>query len=113
MRAIEARSGKKFKILRIYANGQVYGQDGDFHQDDTGPNTWTFLIYMNIVPANELENWGGETQFKMNDGLKIQLPVPNTGVLFRSNIFHKGMAPSNISSGLRVTVAWKLEEWIS
>jgi hypothetical protein len=111
--AIEARSGKKFKLLRVYANGQVYGQDGDFHQDDPGPNTWTFLIYMNIVPANELENWGGETQFKMNDGLKIQLPLPNTGVLFRSNIFHRGMAPTSPSSGLRVTVAWKLEEWIS
>lgn len=111
--AIENRTGKKFNLIRTYANGQVHGQDGWFHQDDYTPNKWTFLLYMNVIPAQELESWGGETQFKTPEGIKIQLPIPNLGVLFKSEIWHKGMAPSKISSGLRVTVAWKLEEWIS
>jgi len=111
--AIENRTGKKFNLIRTYANGQVHGQDGWFHQDDYRPNRWTFLLYMNVIPAQELETWGGETQFKTPDGIKIQLPIPNLGVLFKSEIWHKGMAPSKTISGLRITIAWKLEEWIS
>ena len=110
---IEMRTGKKFNVLRVYANGQAHGQDGEFHQDDQAPNKWTFLLYTNIIPASEIEAWGGETQFKLEDGIRLQLPVPNLGVLFRSDIWHKGMGPSRYINGLRVTVAWKLEEWIS
>lgn len=107
---IEMRTGKKFNVLRVYANGQAPGQDGEFHQDDNSPNRWTFLLYTNIITPNEIESWGGETQFKTDDGIRLQLPVPNLGVLFRSTIWHKGMSPAH---GLRITVAWKLEEWTS
>jgi hypothetical protein len=110
---IEMRTGKKFKVLRVYANGQAYGQNGEFHQDDQLPGRWTFLLYTNIIPACEIENWGGETQFKMEDGIRMQLPVPNLGIIFKSNIWHKGMGPARAVNGLRITVAWKLEEWTS
>jgi hypothetical protein len=107
---IENKTGKRFRLLKVYANGQVYGQDGDFHKDDIGPNKWTFLIYLNMISEAEIETWGGETQFVTQDMLRCQPPLPNLGVLFKSEIWHRGMAPSKPSNGLRVTIAWKLEE---
>ena len=108
---IEHITGRKFRGLkRVYANGQAHGQDGYFHQDDTEPNTWTFLLYTNTIDQNEIETWGGETQFKTPLGILSQFPYTNHGILFRSDIVHKGLSPSRHINELRITVAWKLVE---
>jgi len=99
---------KEFKLKRVYANGQTFGQDGAFHQDDTEPNTYTFIIYMNTIDDCDIERWGGETQFKVDEGFLSFIPVTNSGLLFDSRLWHRGMGPNRHVDVMRVTVAWKL-----
>jgi Rps23 Pro-64 3,4-dihydroxylase Tpa1-like proline 4-hydroxylase len=101
---IEKTTAGKFKLNRVYANGQKKCQDGAFHQDDTEEHAMTFLLYMNSFDD------GGETEFKLDDNaIMKQKAVMNLGVLFDSRIYHRGLAPT-ISNETRVTVAWKLVE---
>lgn len=94
------------RLDRVYANGQVFGQDGSFHQDSHLPNTFTFMIYTNKV--DDLENWGGETQFKFyDDQLTVFQPETNSALFFDSTIWHRGLGPSRRVDEMRVTVAWK------
>jgi hypothetical protein len=104
---LERAVGKKFDVLRIYANGQSYGQPGSIHKDDEDPNCWTFIFYVN--PEWVIE-WGGETVFSTETGMLAVTPEPNAGILFKSNIPHFGRDPSRHYNGLRVTVAFKLKE---
>ena len=97
-----------FKLKRVYANGQTFGQDGAFHQDDTEPNTFTFLMYLNSIDDEHLERWGGETQFKSDEGFLSFVPVTNSALLFDSRLWHRGMGPNRHVDEMRVTVAWKL-----
>jgi predicted 2-oxoglutarate/Fe(II)-dependent dioxygenase YbiX len=102
---------RNLKVLRVYANGQFYGQNGSFHQDDLRPGTWTFLLYCNDIVRDEIDEWHGQTEFKLEDDrITSQQPVPNLGILFRSDIPHRGLAPSKHVTEMRVTVAWKLQE---
>ena len=94
------------RLDRVYANGQVFGQDGSFHQDNERPNTFTFLLYMNKV--NDVDNWGGETQFKFyDDQLTVFQPETNSALLFDSTLWHRGLGPSRHIDDMRVTIAWK------
>ena len=91
---------------RVYANGQVFGQDGSFHQDNERPGTFTFLLYMNKV--NDLDKWGGETQFKFyDDQLTVFQPETNSALLFDSTLWHRGLGPSRHIDEMRITIAWK------
>lgn len=108
---IEQATGRKFSNLyRVYANGQAHGQDGEYHQDDTNPRAWTFLLYTNDIDEDIIEKWGGETHFKLPTGITSVLPVTNLAILFKSNIWHRGMGPSRHVDDLRITIAWKLIE---
>ena len=98
------------QILRVYANGQFYGQNGSFHQDDTRPGTWTFLLYLNDIDKDAIDEWHGTTEFKTENRIISQQPIPNLGVLFKSDLFHRGLAPSKFVTDMRVTLAWKLEK---
>ena len=62
---------------------------------------------VNEIDENVLDDWGGETQFKFNGDIVACQPVTNSLVIFKSNIFHRGMAPSRFSPDMRVTIAWK------
>ena len=105
---IQVLCQKDFKLKRVYANGQTFGQDGAFHQDDTEPNCLTFLTYMNSIDGSELESWGGETQFKIDEGFLSYVPETNSALLFDSRLWHRGMSPNRHMDGMRVTIAWKL-----
>jgi hypothetical protein len=94
------------KLDRVYANGQTVGQHGEFHQDSNGPNTFTFLLYTNLI--DDIESWGGETQFVLDGKLVSYQPIPNSALCFDSNLFHRGLAPSLCERGMRITVAWKM-----
>lgn len=100
---IKKRTGDNFILKRVYANGQDLGQDGEFHQDDTDPNAWTFLLYMNTIED------GGETEFQVGgpETIMKQKATLNTGLLFKSDILHRGLAPKS-GDERRITVAWKL-----
>ena len=101
---IKTLTDRSFLIKAVYANGQTYGQNGSWHQDSTEPNYHAFIFYAN----REWDMlWGGSTLF--NSGISIY-PIPNSAVFFPCNIFHYGQEPTRHFEGLRMTVAYKLEE---
>lgn len=104
---IERLSNKKFKIDRLYANGQTLGQDGSWHVDSQVDSGYTFLYYFNDFDDVSLI---GETYF-MVDGEPVSItPIPNSAVLFNHKYKHKGMAPRKGYNDLRVTIAIRLTE---
>jgi hypothetical protein len=103
---IENLTNKKFKLERVYANGQTFGLSGNLHIDDDVENTYTFLYYVN--PVWDIQ-WGGATVFYKNDNeYTTFIPKPNAGLLFESNILHAGLEPTRHYRDLRITVAFKL-----
>lgn len=104
----ETLAGGPLKVIRQYANGHTYGMGGDPHMDDAAAGRFTLLYYPN---PEWQDGWEGETLFYDADG-EIALAVklrPNRAVFFDSRILHNGTAPSRACTGLRVTVAYKLE----
>jgi len=107
---IEKISGKKYKILRFHANGQTFGQDGEFHIDNINDNVYTVLIYVSPITEENVDIIGGFTQIKRGTNIINIEPYIKRGLLFKSNMIHRGMAPSRLSDMLRITLAIKLEE---
>ena len=116
---IETAANRKFSVQRIYANGQTFGQDGTFHQDDKIDDSYTFCIYTNKqITAETADDIGGEFVFKIpnhppNDDDPFSriavLPLYNRGILFPGAYFHKGLAFNRYCKGLRISIAWKLK----
>lgn len=104
--AVEKLTRKKFSVISIYANGQTYGLDSDFHVDTMKENAYTFLYYAN---TEWYKHWGGETVFDMGDKLEYVYPLPNSAVFFQSNIYHYAKSPSRDCPLLRTTIALKLQ----
>lgn len=103
---ISRATDMKLRLDRVYANGQMFGQDGSFHRDSELPNTFTFLLYMNKI--DNLEKWGGETQFRFyDDQLTVFQPETNSALMFDSTIWHRGLGPTRHVDEMRITVAWK------
>ena len=110
---IEYITKKKFKIHRLYANGQTYGQNGSFHQDDSSDKSYTFCLYISPIEETMIDDVGGYIQFKIpeiNPFIVELEPLCNRGILFPSNYFHKGNAFSRYVPNIRICIAWKLEE---
>jgi hypothetical protein len=113
---IQSKTGKNFTLQRVYANGQTFGQDGTYHQDDASDDGYTFCIYINKQITHEtIDNIGGEFVFKLPDSEKktfsriVVEPIYNRGILFPSKFFHKGLAFNRYNKGLRISIAWKLK----
>jgi len=104
---ISSLTNFKLKLMRVYANGQTFGQNGSFHQDDERDDAVTAVLYMNEIDESVLDEWGGETRFKFNGDIVACQPLTNSLIIFKSNIFHHGLAPSRFSPDMRVTIAWK------
>lgn len=104
----EQVAGRKLRVIRQYANGHTYGLGGGVHTDDSRPGTHTLLYY----PMDEWQrDWEGDTVYYTAAGeiYASVLPAPNRAILFDARIPHHGRAPSRLFTGLRVTVAFKLE----
>lgn len=100
--------GEGFKIERVYANGQTFGLDGEFHIDDSDDNAYTFLYY---PMRNWNLSWGGETVILDPDGVITTVhPMPNSAIMFPSNWLHCGKSPSKNFTDLRITLAYKLRK---
>jgi hypothetical protein len=113
---IETAANLKFLVERIYANGQTFGQDGTFHQDNITDDSYTFCIYTNKqITAETADDIGGEFVFKIPNH-KIDdpfsriavSPLYNRGILFPAAYLHKGLAFNRFCKGLRISIAWKL-----
>lgn len=105
IKKIEEVTNNKFEIVRIYANGQTFGQEGDWHIDSDLEDYWTFVYYFNKGDASII----GETYFKENGVISSARPIYNSGILFKSNIEHKGSSPKINFNDLRITIAFKLK----
>ena len=111
---IEKTFLKKFKINKVYLNGQTFGQNGCFHVDDNGPNTYTFCLYLTDISKDLVETAGGYIFFKMpNEKYKTCYePIYNRGIFFPSNIPHMASHFTRFIMKMRLCVSWKLEEII-
>jgi len=107
-KSIKNTIGEDFSIERVYANGQTFGLDGDFHIDDSDENAYTFLYY----PMKTWSlDWGGETVILEPDGkINSITPFPNSAIMFPSNWWHCGKSPSKNFTDLRITIAYKLKK---
>ena len=108
---IENITNKKFKINRLYANGQTYGQDGSFHQDDISETSYTFCLYFTEFSNELIDLIGGNIQFKipnLKDFIININPLFNRGILFPSYYFHRGTSFTRYVPDLRICIAWKL-----
>jgi hypothetical protein len=110
---IEKIYNKKFKINRLYANGQTYGQDGNFHQDDTSKTAYTFCLYFTEYPKEFCDLIEGNIQFKIPDQNNFIIsvsPLFNRGILFPSYYYHRGLSFNRYIPDLRICIAWKFIE---
>jgi hypothetical protein len=107
---IQEKTGKSFELNRVYANGQTFAQDGSYHTDHTDEGMYTFILYTSAINTDNIDVVNGYTQFKINNKVINVEPYLNRGVLFKSNILHRGLAPSRHTDFLRVSVAFKLKE---
>ena len=95
---------KKYKVKRIYANGQSAGQSGNPHMDD---GDFTFLYYPN--PEWKVE-WGGHLVFlnkEETETNKIVSYKPNRAVIFPSEIPHAVDGISRFYPLVRMSLAYK------
>jgi len=108
---IQIRIMAKCKLSRVFANGQTYGQDGDWHQDRVDKDNYTFVYYANSSWKPE---WGGETDFQIDNKIQSYSPEVNKGIFFPGFITHRGLAPSRDCYALRVTIAYQCSvlEWL-
>lgn len=97
------------ELQRVYANGQTFGQDGEFHQDHESDDVVTFMIYISKIHDRDVEMWGGQTEFRWKDRIISIEPVTNSAVFFKANVWHRGKAPSRYIKEMRVTIAWKIQ----
>jgi hypothetical protein len=107
---IENCFNRRFVVNRVYANGQTYGMDGSYHVDNNDDDAYTFLIYVSDITHKNVNTIDGHTLFKKDDRIICIEPILNRGVLFKSNILHKGMGPSRSANMLRISIAFKLRE---
>lgn len=95
----------EYIIDRCYCNGMTYGIEGSFHTDDIRPDTKTVLYYANEYWKQE---WGGKTVFGLEDKYHYVEPIPNSLVVFPSNLVHRAEPTTRLFKQLRTTIAWKL-----
>lgn len=103
---IREKTNQKLSLERVYANGHMFGTQGEPHQDSQKSNGRTFLFYAN---HDWCIDWCGKTVFLLNSTEQhYELPTPNKGLIFPGRMFHYAEPTTRKFTGLRITVAWKL-----
>ena len=96
----EFPSLQECSCYRIIANGQVKGQNIDWHTDHGDK---TALYY----PIEWKPEWGGSTYFKIGDTEKEIQYKQNRLVIFAAGISHFGSGPA-VNDILRISIAFNL-----
>lgn len=91
---------RDMKIYRAYVNCFCPGENPFFHDDGGGI---TFLYYPNVEWNLQ---WGGETQFVIDNNIQGVLPIPNRMVFFDGQIVHRA---TSFRDEHRFTVAIKFQ----
>ncbi len=96
----------------IHANGQTIQLEGKTHVDSKQPeDRWSALLYVSNITQLNIDKVNGHTEFKINKRVISIEPFKNRLVLFRSNIPHKGRAPS-VPEIFRISIIFKLKKKI-
>jgi len=94
---------KSIEVNRLYANGQSYGQCGQFHQDIPGCD-YSLVYYFH-------ENWqpeyGGHLMIKNGSNIESYWPESNSAILFDSNLWHCPLEPTIYCRTQRLSIAFK------
>lgn len=100
----------KLILGRINTNIQTYGMESSFHQDGTDKD-WTFMVFFNNTWNAE---WGGDLRIQIDQGDYIGFtPFPNSGILFRADLEHKGDPPNRLCNFLRYSAAFTFFDYES
>lgn len=94
----------KLQLLRINTNIQFFGQETLLHQDAKSPGFWSFLIFFN--PRWLAEHGGEFTLIRPDNTIFSSLPLPNRGILFDAELYHKGCAPNKFCGSPRFSAAF-------
>jgi hypothetical protein len=97
--------GDNYTIERVYANGQTYGLNGEFHYDCLDDCGYTFLYYPNREWKTD---WDGCTVIHEGENIRSFYPLPNTAIMFPGKLLHCGNGPSREFYDLRISIAYKL-----
>jgi hypothetical protein len=89
-----------YECYRIIANGQVKGQNVNWHKD-YGDKT---AVYFPIAWRSE---WGGSTYFKIGDSQKEVKYKQNRLVLFDADVSHAGSGPT-MDNVMRISIVFNL-----
>lgn len=111
---IEKHFSKKFKLIKVYASSQTFGQDELYHTYDNGKKNFTFCLYLTNIISENIETAAGHIFFKFPN-LKYNIcyePKYNRGIFFPSNYIYKETSFSRYIMDLKIYVSWKLEEII-
>lgn len=100
---VEYTLKEKFYLGRVNTNIQTFGQESTYHRDGSETD-WTFLVFLNSEWNAE---WGGDfsIQLSPNDYIGF-VPIPNSGILFRADVEHKGNAPNRLCMVARYSIAF-------
>jgi len=108
---IEDITQKKYEVVRVYMNGQTFGQHGSYHQDDVNEFSYTFCLYFTEFDSKIEDIVGGNFEIKLPNVNNYHIsitPIFNRAILFPSNYYHKGNAFDRYVSDLRICIAYKL-----
>lgn len=101
-----------FEVLQCFANGQTFGQNGEFHTDAEGDEYYTLLVYLSDINDGNYSFIRAHTELAHDGewGEKVEQIEPYRGrsLLFKSNILHRGCAPTWHTDMLRISLALKL-----
>jgi hypothetical protein len=101
---------QKFDLIRVNTNIQSFGQESTYHKDGS-EKEWTFLVFLN---SDWNAEWGGKFSIQLDDTFYMGItPLPNSGILFRGDFFHKGNAPNRLCPIQRWSAAYTFSEYNS
>lgn len=102
-----------FDVLQCFANGQTFGQNELFHTDAEGDEYYTLLVYLSDITRANIEFVRGHTELAHDGEWGNQIekiePMRGRALLFKSNILHRGCAPSWHTDMLRISLDLKLK----
>jgi len=109
---IKSKVNLNLRLYRVNANGQTYGQGGEFHIDKptSSGKYMTCIIYLTpTVNEKNALSYEGCTEFDLNNTILSVQPIFNRAIFFNSNIFHRGTYFNRFQTDLRVTIAYIFE----
>jgi hypothetical protein len=105
---IEKETNSSFICNQVYMNISIYGCQPSFHVDDYDKDAVTFVLFVHDCYQENADELAGYFFYKENKEIKCIEPLKNRGILFSSNMLHRGSNFSRHIGFPRRSIAWKL-----